>query len=169
LLTLVQLNENPRKDGFVDVAIYSPVPTLFVDLWAGNRDVIISEQTVTLTNNKAVVRILIEKHYLHSITIRAQSVFDNEVFDEQFEVSLENERDIITIEAETFRNKIYPGTSENWTFKLSPKNLADAEVLASMYDSSLDKFSMAAWQGLDFYRYSQSLPSKTRMFFDTSQ
>ena len=48
----------------------------------------------------------------------------------------------------TYRDKIEPGSQEEWTIKVTGKNkdAAAAEVLTSMYDASLDQFTPHSWQ-----------------------
>ncbi len=47
----------------------------------------------------------------------------------------------------TFRDKLQPGTDETWSFKIKgPKgDKVTAELLASMYDASLDQFKPHSW------------------------
>lgn len=53
----------------------------------------------------------------------------------------------LRIKTETFRDKLMPGYKETWTLKvLTPDSLpATAEVLASMYDASLDAIESFNW------------------------
>jgi len=53
----------------------------------------------------------------------------------------------LSIEYQTFRNKLYPGDKEEWKIKISgPKgDKVSAELLASMYDASLDAFAANYW------------------------
>lgn len=53
----------------------------------------------------------------------------------------------LQIETVTFRDKLQPGTDETWSFKIKgPKgDLVTAELLASMYDASLDSFRGHYW------------------------
>lgn len=53
----------------------------------------------------------------------------------------------LEIETVTFRDKLQPNTAETWTFKLKgPKgDKVAAELLASMYDASLDAFRGHSW------------------------
>src|SRR5690606_34536088 len=53
----------------------------------------------------------------------------------------------IAIEYKTFRDKTQPGSEEKWTVKLSgyKKDKVAAEMLASMYDASLDQFYPHYW------------------------
>ncbi len=53
----------------------------------------------------------------------------------------------LKIELNTFRDKLYPGQDEEWSFKISgPKGeKIAAEMVASMYDASLDAFAANSW------------------------
>lgn len=53
----------------------------------------------------------------------------------------------LNIAYETWRDKTQPGSEEKWTVKISgiKKEKVAAEMLASMYDASLDQFKPHAW------------------------
>ncbi len=53
----------------------------------------------------------------------------------------------LKINYETFRNKTYPGSKEEWKIKItgSKGEKLAAELLTSMYDASLDQFKPHAW------------------------
>lgn len=53
----------------------------------------------------------------------------------------------LSIEYATFRNKLYPGQNETWTLKIKGPDgeKVSAELLASMYDISLDAFAVNSW------------------------
>ncbi|MGV6829411.1 MAG: alpha-2-macroglobulin family protein [Flavobacteriales bacterium] len=54
----------------------------------------------------------------------------------------------LEIETLTFRNKLQPGQDETWNFKIKgPQGeKVSAEILASMYDASLDAFKPHTWE-----------------------
>lgn len=58
----------------------------------------------------------------------------------------------LTLKWETFRDKLRPGQTEEWKLRiLSPDGKpADSELLATMYDASLDKLAAHDW---NFYLY----------------
>src|SRR5690606_38406054 len=79
----------------------------------------------------------------------------------------------LEIETLTFRDKLQPGTDETWSFKIKgPKGeQVAAELLASMYDASLDQFKPQQWQFSPLYQpqyYSQSGRSAYRAFYNAS-
>ncbi|MCF2486564.1 alpha-2-macroglobulin [Dyadobacter sp. CY347] len=65
----------------------------------------------------------------------------------------------LKIEYQTFRDKTLPGSKEKWTVKISgyKKDKVAAEMLASMYDASLDQFYMHKWLEPDHWPVSSGL------------
>ncbi len=68
----------------------------------------------------------------------------------------------LTLEFSTFRDKLSPGAEETWTITVKgPKGeAAAAEVLASMYDASLDAFKGHVWPGLPLKYNIYSSPNR---------
>ncbi|QMW02118.1 alpha-2-macroglobulin family protein [Spirosoma foliorum] len=60
----------------------------------------------------------------------------------------------LTIETQTFRNKLKPGEREEWTLKISGLNKAPAEMVATLYDASLDIFDRLDWPTSVYQTYS---------------
>ncbi len=60
----------------------------------------------------------------------------------------------LTVEYGTFRDKLYPGEEETWQIKISgpKKEKVMAEMVAGMYDASLDVFAPNSW-GLSPFPY----------------
>ncbi|UHG91296.1 alpha-2-macroglobulin family protein [Spirosoma oryzicola] len=51
----------------------------------------------------------------------------------------------LTIETQTFRNKLKPGQQEEWTLKINGLDNVPAELVATLYDASLDAFAPLEW------------------------
>ena len=64
---------------------------------------------------------------------------------------------MLDVEFETFRNKLLPGQKEEWKIKIKGKKgeKVAAEMVAALYDASLDVFKKNSW-GLDVLNYSRS-------------
>jgi uncharacterized protein YfaS (alpha-2-macroglobulin family) len=58
----------------------------------------------------------------------------------------------LKISYETFRDKLAPGQKEEWRIKISgpKKDKVAAEMVAAMYDASLDQFLPHDWSGIPF-------------------
>ncbi|GAB3734108.1 hypothetical protein GCM10028816_34070 [Spirosoma lituiforme] len=51
----------------------------------------------------------------------------------------------LTIETKTFRNKLKPGEREEWTLAIRGLDKKPAELVATLYDASLDAFARLDW------------------------
>ncbi|MVM29864.1 alpha-2-macroglobulin [Spirosoma sp. HMF4905] len=58
------------------------------------------------------------------------------------------------IETQTFRNKLKPGEREEWTLKINGLDKAPAELVATLYDASLDVFDRLDWPTSFYQTYS---------------
>ncbi|MCZ8198053.1 MAG: carboxypeptidase-like regulatory domain-containing protein [Flavobacterium sp.] len=170
LFTVEKLNEFPKKDGFISLKIHSTVPEIHLFSSAVYKNLVFDEQNITIQNEIAYLKIPMKKEFESSIKIGLESIFDNQLFTETFDIYFVNEIEKIEIETETFRNKIEPGSSEFWSFKLKQKNgLSESEVLASMYDSSLDQFTKQDWRYLSINEYDYNYPRfRTNFCFENT-
>jgi uncharacterized protein YfaS (alpha-2-macroglobulin family) len=168
LLTAKQLNADPKKDGFISLQITSNIPELYINATGHYQGKQFYEQNCILKSNQLLLKIPIEKEFKNSIAIGMQSVFENQVFDEQLDVYLKIDKPLLKFDVESFRNKIEPGSKENWSFRLSSTNTSlKSEVLASMYDSALDQFATKKWNDLKLDdRYYEFIRKKTNLGFD---
>ncbi|HSD14830.1 MAG TPA: alpha-2-macroglobulin family protein [Flavobacterium sp.] len=153
LFTIKQLNSNPKKDGYVNLEISSNFADLYIyaDAFYNNR--IYDSNVITLTDKKAVLQFPVKKDFKTGIFIEFHSIFENTAFNKGMTVLFHEEEPKLQLELETLRNKIEPGSKENWSFKVKGKQKEEAEVLASMYDLSLDQFTVKNWNPLNFEMY----------------
>ncbi|MEP7196077.1 MAG: alpha-2-macroglobulin family protein [Saprospiraceae bacterium] len=65
-----------------------------------------------------------------------------------------------------FKNKITPGGKENWKFNIEPKinQTSSIEILASMYDASLDHISAFQWDKEIWLKYQKKYSFTTEGF-----
>ncbi len=72
----------------------------------------------------------------------------------------------LKISFETFHDKLLPGQKEEWRIKISgpKKDKVAAEMVAAMYDASLDQFLPHAWRGISFPGYYQRLHPNSNGF-----
>lgn len=168
LITLKQLNNDPKKDGFVLVELKSAVPELFITTTGNYEYRVFFEQNTIVKNNQAIVKIPLNPLFKKAVNIGFESVFENQTYTQNMIVTLKEEEPKLMFEVESFRNKIQPGSTENWSFKLNANNTAkESEILASMYDSSLDQFTKQNWSSLEFHEYNHNgINYKSSIGFD---
>lgn len=109
---------------------------------------IIDTQLIHLNNNKKSIEIPLTKEDIGGFAVKYYFVNYNSFGSGVLAISVPKKEELITIETTTFRDKLQPGVQEKWSFtiKNDKKNKVTAEVLASMYDASLDEFKPHNWQ-----------------------
>lgn len=102
---------------------------------------------VRLKNNVKTIRIPVKEKDRGGIIVYYRYVYQNSFQNGVLPISVPYPAHELNIETMTFRDKLRPGEEETWSFKLSgPKGeVVAAEVLASMYDRSLDEFTPHQW------------------------
>jgi len=168
LFTVEQINKDPKKDGFVTIQFRSVIDTLHIHITGNYKNQTFFEKNIVLENHQATLTIPIQKGFEKLLKFGFESVFENQTFTNQLEVELKFAEPKMEFSVESFRNKIQPGSTENWSFKLNATNTQkEAEILASMYDSSLDQFTKKEWETLGFYDYNNNgVNFRTGLGFD---
>jgi len=112
---------------------------------------------IRLNNSQKLISIPVKEadrgnFFVNFIFIRHNRVFK---FDNTVEVPWTNKR--LKIKFETFRDKIKPGQKEEWLLKISgpDRDGVLAEMVATMYDASLDAFRANNWVFSIFPRLGQ--------------
>lgn len=151
LFTIKQLNANPKKDGYASVEITSNFGDLYLTANAFHNSINYDSKDIQLEKNKAVLRFPVKKEFKNNIKIHFETIFENQYSSKAFQVALiEENKPELLFEVENMRNKLEPGSNETWTFKIKGNSNNEAEVLASMYDSSLDQFTKKSWNQVAF-------------------
>jgi len=108
---------------------------------------IIKKEWITLDNEQKQYDIPIIEDYRGNIIVHISFIVNNESHILTKVISVPWSNKSLNIAFETFRNKILPGSKEEWKLKITgPDGDAVAsELLASMYDASLDVFAANYW------------------------
>jgi len=119
--------------------------TLTVEIEKDNK--IIMTQLVNLNNSKKTITIPVLENDLGGFVVHTTFAAFNEFVSRSFKVNVPYPKTYLEIETTTFRDKLQPGQDETWSFKIKgPKgDKVSAELLASMYDASLDEFTSHNW------------------------
>ncbi|CAM9970000.1 unnamed protein product, partial [Chrysoparadoxa australica] len=108
---------------------------------------VISTQIVELSNSKQTIDIPVLENDLGGFEVHTSFAAFNSYIAQSFKVNVPYPKTDLEIETTTFRDKLQPGQDETWSFKIKgPKgDKVSAELLASMYDASLDEFREHYW------------------------
>lgn len=93
------------------------------------------------------IEIPIQENHRGNIHVSFFLIIQNRIYQKDFTISVPYDNKDLVIKTESFRSKIYPGSQETWKFKITGKKgeKISAELLASMYDKSLDAFIKHNW------------------------
>ena len=101
----------------------------------------VSRERIVMSNENRLFRIPFKEDYGDGIVATFTFVKDGELHKAQTEIQRRQPDRKLTIVPTTFRNHLLPGGKETWTFRIQDADSAavTAELLASMYDVSLDQ------------------------------
>lgn len=149
---------NPKQDfkrgEKAKVFVYSAVPDALVNVFVQNGKGETVTETHSFKNGILEYETVIPKDETVSrVNLQFQLVAFNDVKTENVDLKIADSKDDLKIETVTFRDKLQPGQKEKWTVKVSGsgKEKINAEVLAGMYDKSLDQFASNSWNWQVFY------------------
>ncbi len=108
---------------------------------------IVKTQLIKLNNSKETISIPVLENDLGGFVVHTSFAAFNEFKSQSFNVNVPYPKTDLEIETITFRDKLQPGQDETWSFKIKgPQgDKVSAELLASMYDASLDEFKSHHW------------------------
>ncbi|WMX12542.1 alpha-2-macroglobulin family protein [Aureispira sp. CCB-E] len=101
------------------------------------------------------VPIVLNEKHRGNLHYRLLSIYNNRFHDFENYIQVPWSNKDLTIEYLSFRDNLLPGQEEEWTIKITSPNgeAVASEILASMYDSSLDYLTSHSWH-FDVYQNS---------------
>ena len=108
---------------------------------------IVDTKVVHLSNEIKTIPIPVKQKDRGGFSINYQFVNYNSFVNGILPINVPYPKHELEIETTTFRDKLKPGENETWSFKVKGKkgDQVAAEILASMYDASLDQFKGHQW------------------------
>lgn len=166
-LTVLQPKKEFTRGEKAVFTVYSSVPDALLNIFVqdGSGKTIsevrpfkngIVEYTADIPKDKNV----------QTLNLQFQVVAFNDVQTESVNLAIKDAEQPLKIETVTFRDKIQPNSKEKWSVKVSGngKEKINAEVLANMYDMSLDQFVVHR-----FNWYSLYIPASIITSYDIRQ
>ncbi len=137
---------------------FEPGQTAEIALGSSEKDVmilyeleshgnIIHREYVSLDYEVKKLKIPVSDYHRGNIFAHFTLIKDNRFYHEVKTIQVPWSNKKLNVELETFRSKLYPGAKEEWKIKIKGPDgqIASAELLASMYDASLDAFAANDW------------------------
>ncbi len=118
---------------------YGESPAL-IEVYQNNKR--LSRTWTPLEKTQGLVKVPVDENLRGGFTVIVTLVKDNRLYREQTGVDVPWTNKDLTLAWQTFRSKLRPGQSETWSLKITGPGAAirAAEMVAGMYDDSLDQF-----------------------------
>ncbi|MBL4624970.1 MAG: alpha-2-macroglobulin, partial [Flavobacteriales bacterium] len=132
-----------------------------------HKEKIIKTEWITLSESQQLITIPILEEYRGGITAHFSMVKHEREYVEKINIIVPYTNKQLDIKFETFRNKLFPGQQEKWKLTISGTtgDKVAAEMVATLYDASLDEFRANNWYlNLNTLNYSQINWTRTACF-----
>jgi len=125
----------------------SAASSIYVTVEIEKNQTITSTEIIELNNSISTIEIPITQDDIGGFTVHCTFAAFNYFHREQIYIDVPYPETELQIETQTFRDLIEPGAKETWTFQIkgAQGDKVSAELLASMYDASLDQFRNHEW------------------------
>ncbi|NOZ36325.1 MAG: hypothetical protein GXO80_13635, partial [Chlorobi bacterium] len=112
-----------------------------------HKSKIIKTEYIKLNNEQKLITIPITENDRGNFSVHFAFIKNNRFYNYTSTVIVPYSNKKLDIEFETFRDKLLPGQKEEWKIKIKgPKGeKVAAEMLATLYDASLDRFKKNTW------------------------
>ncbi len=112
-----------------------------------NNGEVVHREWLQLSQEKVKLDIPIREEYRGNFFVNLVFIKANKYYQASEKITVPYSDKELKITTETFRDKLIPGQEEEWKLRITgPKGeMVAAELLASMYDASLDAFREHSW------------------------
>ncbi|QFG53074.1 alpha-2-macroglobulin family protein [Chryseobacterium sp.] len=154
-LKVIQPKTEYNRNEKAKVYVYSAVPNALVNIYVqnGNGETITEQRK--LKNGVLEYDLAFPKdESIDQVNVQFQVVAFNDVQTESINLKISSDKKPLRIETVTFRDKLQPNSKEKWTVRVlgDDKEKVNVEVLANMYDMSLDQFAVNTYSWQQLYR-----------------
>ncbi|MBK9248138.1 MAG: hypothetical protein IPM69_08520 [Ignavibacteria bacterium] len=112
------------------------------------RNQMLDQKLIEFSNEMREFSIPIEEKHRGGFTIYLTMVHDGRMYARAVHVAVPWSNKDLTIETATFRDKVQPGAKESWRLTIKNKDgkAPTAEMVARLYDASLDAYKPNWWE-----------------------
>lgn len=128
----------------------------------------INKEWLNISDELKIIDIPIKEEYRGNFSIQLTFIKNGRAYQHQSSIYVPYTNKDLDIQFETFRSKLQPGEKEQWKVKIKGKKgeLVAAEMLAAMYDASLDAFRANYWMFNIYNTYYPALTWETNSAFN---
>lgn len=143
-------------------ALKNAIAQLTIQFDNGN----IQYRTITLDANQKIETLMIPNGAVETGELSMIIILNNRKYETSQRFSILHPERTLTPELTSWRNKTKPGSNENWTLKIlrNGRPSSQTEIVATMYDASLDAYAANNWYFSAFNNWFQPRRSTTNGF-----
>ncbi|WP_300910288.1 alpha-2-macroglobulin family protein [uncultured Bacteroides sp.] len=118
---------------------------LFYDVFCGDKR--IESKRMILDNEIRRFTYSYKPEYGNGITVRFVFMREGKLYSKQVRITRPHSEKDLQLKWIAFRNRLQPGSKEEWRLRIThpDKRVADAQLLATLYDASLDRLYENDW------------------------
>lgn len=111
------------------------------------KNTIVEKVWLNLSTKQTIVRIKPKANFEDGFAVQFSMIYNGTVYNYLQRVNIIDKQKQLDIKFLTFRDKLQPGEKESWKLQISNKNGEKqmAEMVATLYDASLDDFRKMDW------------------------
>lgn len=134
--------EKYKPSQIVKLKVSSAALNAFVTIAIEKNNEIVDTQIIALNNESKILEIPVTAFDFGGFIIHYSFAHFNALQTGKLHISVPVEAEKLIIETAVFRDKLQPGQTETWSFTLKGNHTEKvaAEMLATLYDASLDQF-----------------------------
>ncbi|MBK9292060.1 MAG: hypothetical protein IPM52_10610 [Bacteroidetes bacterium] len=119
---------------------------LLVEL--SSDDELFLRRWVSVNNRKQVLHFTLTRAHIGKLTVQVSGIALNRHFHQAFDINVNDPERQLDLKLETIAGRLQPGRPETWTVRITGNNgkPVAAELLAAMYDASLEQFKPHTWR-----------------------
>jgi hypothetical protein len=120
---------------------------------------IFEKKWINLNKEQKYFSIPIKEEYRGNIAVHLSYIRNNRFYTNDEIITIPYTNKMLDITFETFRNKLQPGENEEWRIRIAGKNgdKVTAEMVATLYDASLDAYAKNNWNFNIYELYNSTL------------
>ena len=125
-----------------------------------HKNEIVKSEWLSVNNQQIRLEIPIEEKHRGNVSVHLTFVHNNRAFHHTETINVPWTNKELDITFETFRSKLVPGEKEEWRLKIAGmnKDKVAAEMVATLYDASLDAFRSHDWSFGIYPKFGPSYP-----------
>lgn len=140
--------EKEAKPGdTIELLVSSSLRGMRILMEISSDDKILQRRWLKLGQRKQNVKLILTSEHIGSLSVQFTGVALNRHFHKVFDMRVADPEQKLDLRLETIVERLQPGRQEEWTIRISRgnKQAVPAELLAAMYDASLEQFKSHRW------------------------